>query len=537
MTHPLIIRRVLGDRPFAEVGEPRTAAEDPRHGHIVVGGNIGAIRWPSLGTAAIDRWPQYRIGVYRADDLSCRHLHHSYWPVNSIDFHPSLPLAAVGTGRYDGSWDFDGELLLVDLESGTVTTALEERREVLAVEWLDDRRLRLQVSPEDRDSDHAFTHAFETVIEREDWSAAADRIIGYRQLIGPRVRRVHPPDAEHAHDLLRDRGAGATVGWTLRRQVWAAETLDDGRVLAALQGARLECWRPSGELQWAVPDLDGGRQIHVCADQRSAWVHVRHTGRLTESGWRRAGNLVQRIALDDGRSLEEFDPGHAVTFTAGRGGWLAVREAWPARDQGQTVLLTPDNTEAARFTLPNHDFFAARRGSEPLFVQRPEGQAASGRQWVVAIALEETDGSPSVRRLFPLEWDGDRTMHLFAGPGIQVGNDALIYAATLHDHRGLLSQNSFVVRRRLAGGAPQWVYGTDQPVTALDGDDETVFAAHRSGRIVAIDASNGSPRWERDLHVAGLPVVPLSLTVPRAGRLLIGTVDGRILDCETSTGP
>ncbi|MCZ7456878.1 PQQ-binding-like beta-propeller repeat protein [Streptomyces sp. WMMC940] len=529
------IRRVLGDRPFAEIGDPSVVAVDPRRGDIVAGGDLGSIRWPPPGTAAVDRWPQYRIGVFSAGDLACRHLHHSYWPVNSVGIHPSLPLAAVGTGRYDGSWDFQGELLLVDLESGTVRTALEERREVLAVEWLDDRRLRLMVSPEDRDSDHAFTHAFETVIEREDWAAAGDRTIGFRELTGPRERRVRPPDAERARAFLRDRGAAAGSPWELRRQVWATETLDDGRVLAALQGARLECRLPSGELQWTVPDPDGGRQIHVCADQRSAWVHVRHTGRVTESGWRRAGNLVQRIALDSGRSLEEYDPGHAVMFTGGRGGWLAVREAWPAPERGQTVLLAPDNTEAARFVLPDHEHFAVRRAAEPLFVQRPE-TGAPGRQWVVTVALEVTDGTPSVRRLFPLDWDADRTMHLFAGPGTQVGDDALVHAATLHDHRGLLSRNSFVVRRRLADGAPQWEYGTDEPVTALDGDDHTVFAAFRSGRIVAVDAGTGSPLWERVLHVSGLPVVPLSLTAPRPGRLLVGTVDGRLLDCETSTG-
>ncbi|MER7819619.1 hypothetical protein [Streptomyces sp. NPDC096153] len=535
MTHPLRIRRVLGDRPFAEIGDPAVVAVDPRRGDLVVGGDIGSIRWPPLGTAAIDGWPRYRIGVFDAGDLRCRHLHHSYWPVNAVAFHPSLPLVAVGTGRYDGSWDFQGELLLVDLESGAVTSALAERREVPAVEWLDGRRLRLTVSPEDRDSDRAFTHAHETVIEREDWSAVGDRTIGLRELTGPRVRRVRPPGAEPARDFLRDRAAAAATPWELRRQVRAVEALDDGRVLAALQGARLECHLPSGELQWAVSDLDGGRQIHVCADRHSAWVHVRHTGRVTESGWRRAGNLVQRIALDSGRSLEEFDPGHAVTFTADRGGRLVVREAWPAPEQGQTVILAPDNTEAARFTLPNHDVFAVRRGSRPLFVQRPE-PGTSERQWVVALEREVTDGTPSVRRLFPLDWDGDRTMHVFAGPGTQVGDDALVHAATLHDHRGLLRHNAFVLRRRLADGAPQWVHGCDEPVTALDGDGRTVYAAHRSGSIVALDAGNGRPRWERVLHVSGRPVVPLSLTAPHAGRLLVGTVDGRILDCETSTG-
>lgn len=97
MTHPLRIRRVLGDRPFAEIGDPAVAAVDPRRGDLVVGGDIGSIRWPPLGTAAIDGWPRYRIGVFDAGDLRCRHLHHSYWPVNAVAFHPSLPLVAVGT--------------------------------------------------------------------------------------------------------------------------------------------------------------------------------------------------------------------------------------------------------------------------------------------------------------------------------------------------------------------------------------------------------------------------------------------------------
>ncbi|MDI9887008.1 hypothetical protein QMZ92_22210 [Streptomyces sp. HNM0645] len=232
------IRRVLGDRPFAEIGDPSVVAVDPRHGGIVVGGDLGSIRWPPPGTAAVDRWPQHRIGVFRAGDPACRHLHLSHWPVNSAGIHPSLPLAAVGTGRCDGSWDFHGELLLVDLESGAVRTALEERREVLAVEWLEDRRLRVMVSPEDRDSDLAFIHAFETLIEREDWSAAGDRTMGIRESAGPRERRVRPPDAERARPFLRDRGAAAGSSWELRRQVWAAETLDDGRVPAALPGTR-----------------------------------------------------------------------------------------------------------------------------------------------------------------------------------------------------------------------------------------------------------------------------------------------------------
>ncbi|MGW4234348.1 hypothetical protein ACWEF9_34635 [Streptomyces sp. NPDC004980] len=44
--------------------------------------------------------------------------------------------------------------------------------------------------------------------------------------------------------------------------------------------------------------------------------------------------------------------------------------------------------------------------------------------------------------------------------------------------------------------------------------------------------SDGSTRWRRILEVCGRPVVPLSLALMGPDRLVIGTVDGRILDCS-----
>jgi hypothetical protein len=532
MPDPLIVRRVLGDRPFAEIGEPTVAAADPRLGCVVVGGDMGRIPWPQSGRPPIDRWPQYRVGVYDAEDLRCRHVYDCRWPVNSVAFHPSLPLVAVGAGRYDGSWDFEGQLLLMDLESGDVRPVLDGLREVTSVRWLDERRLRLVVSPEDKEYEHAFSHGFEAVLERDDWPAVPPRSVGHRWVTGPRVPYGRPVDRGPARELLTERSAAAGAAWAPRRQVRAVEALADGRVLATLESARLECRLPSGELQWAVPDLDGGQQIHVSADQGSAWVNVRHTSRSTGSGWQRSGTLVERISLADGRSLEAFDPGSAVTFTGSRDGRLAVRTGWPDRQGGETILLTPGGAEAARFTLPASDF-RIRRGTELLFVQdlhpRPEGRA-----WVGALVAGEPDGEPELRRLFPLDWEPGRGSHLFPGPAVQLDGDALVQAAVVRGEEEALPRNAFVVRRRLPDGAPQWVFATDRPVTALDGDDDTVFAAHRSGEIVAIDARTGSPRWRHRLRVDGQVVVPLSLTSAGAGRLLVGTVDGRILDCATT---
>ncbi|WP_431966984.1 PQQ-binding-like beta-propeller repeat protein [Actinacidiphila sp. bgisy160] len=534
MPESLVVRRVLGDRPFAEIGEPGVAAVDERLGCLVVGGDMGWIAWPNPGRAPIDRWPRYRIGVYDADDLRCRHVYDCQWPVMSVAFHPLLPLAAVGVGRYDGSWDFEGQLLLMDLESGRVRPLLDDGRQVTFVRWLDARRLRLVVSPEDKDSAHAFSHGFEAVLERHDWRAVPPRSVGRREVTGPRVRYEGPPDRDRARDLLteRSRRIPGTV-WAPRRQVRAVEVLGDGRVLATVEGARLECWLPSGDLQWSVPDLDGARQIHVGADEASAWVNVQHTVRPAGSGWQGHGTLVERLSLADGRSLEAFDPGHAVTFAASRDGRLVIRAGSPDQRGGETRLLAPDGTELTRFTLTASDF-RLRRGADPLFVQDLHTRPGS-RAWIGALTIGEPGAEPGLRRLFALDWESGRGSHLFPGPAVQLGDAALVHAAVVRDHEEVHARNAFVVRRRLPDGAPRWVFAADEPVTALDADEDTVYAAHRSGEVVGLDPRTGSPRLRHRLRVGGQVVVPLSLAAAGAGRLLVGTVDGRILDCAPAS--
>ena len=61
---------------------------------------------------------------------------HSRFPVHAMAFHPVLPLLAVGTGRYDGGYFFEGELLLVHLETDETRTLIEHEvgRQVLVGE-------------------------------------------------------------------------------------------------------------------------------------------------------------------------------------------------------------------------------------------------------------------------------------------------------------------------------------------------------------------------------------------------------------------
>ncbi|WP_079273139.1 hypothetical protein [Streptomyces sp. TN58] len=138
MTHPFSVDRMLGTRPFAEIGHPALAVADGRRGLLAVTGTHGFSHHPA-------------VGVYDSATLSCRALVRSRDVVQAMAFHPTLPLLAVGTGSYDGGYFFTGDLLLLDLETGTSISAFEDGqgRQVLELEWLDEQRLRLLMAPPD----------------------------------------------------------------------------------------------------------------------------------------------------------------------------------------------------------------------------------------------------------------------------------------------------------------------------------------------------------------------------------------------------
>lgn len=136
MTVPLRVGRVLGDRPFAEVGSPALSVAAEGRGLLAVAGS-------SRPRA------EAPVGVYDVGDLACRALLRSRHPVHAMAFHPTLAVLVVGTGAYDGGYFFEGELLLLHLETGEAASLIEHPRgrQVLALEWLSDCDLSVVTAP------------------------------------------------------------------------------------------------------------------------------------------------------------------------------------------------------------------------------------------------------------------------------------------------------------------------------------------------------------------------------------------------------
>lgn len=84
----------------------------------------------------------------------------------------------------------------------------------------------------------------------------------------------------------------------------------------------------------------------------------------------------------------------------------------------------------------------------------------------------------------------------------------------------------------MAGEEPRWEFRTDRKATDLDHDTESVYITYDDGEFVVLGLRDGHVRLRRHLTVGGVPVVATALTVTEPGQLLIGTGDGRILDCS-----
>jgi hypothetical protein len=252
---------ILGDRPLAEVSEPAVAVADQARSLLAVAGAYG--HEPQTLAPV--------VAVYDTTDLTCRALTRARFPVHALAFHPTLPLLAIGTGQYDGGYFFRGELLRLDWETGVATSLLEEPdgREVLGLEWLTDRELRVLLAPPDDWKDReARVEGHVAVLHRADWRAVPKQSITYADLAGPRVAAPRPDGRAEAARLVAALAPEADP----RRHVRAVEELPDGRVLATLDGMGLEAWLPTGERQWTVPDAKGGQEIVVAPDGQSAWV-------------------------------------------------------------------------------------------------------------------------------------------------------------------------------------------------------------------------------------------------------------------------
>ncbi|GIG66421.1 hypothetical protein [Phytomonospora endophytica] len=500
----LTLTRVLGDVPFTEIGKPTVVAR--RGGLVAVGGDLASLYWDG-NQSADTLWGRHRLGVYEDGGERCRVLLETDSAIRDLAFHPALPLVAVGTGGYDGGNYFTGELLILDVETSVTVSVTGDDREVRRVRWTNARTLDVLVAPpNDDDFTDARHRSFREVIVRDDWRAPGTHLFGEHR----DADSVPTPKAVHET-------------WKSRGQVWAVAP-HEGGVLAARDGVVAEKWSADGEPAWSVSHAGGARQLLVDPGGGTALVNVTH--RLGDGR-----DLVARVSLDDGRVLAEFGEGWPVVLSGAEDGSVLLRHT-SHREEHPAVLFDPSGRLVTTVELfgcdtVNHPFAVGGAARPLVLVGEPD--APHRNKWVAAV-----DGE-GVGRLFPVEWDAVLDRHLFGGPGVVTGG-TLVHAGTVYHGHGLLPGNAFVVARDARTGEARWVHTADVPVTAVDTDGERVYAAFNTGEVVVLALDDGTVLHREELQVRGRPAVALSLAIDGPGRLLAGTVDGRILDLAVVHG-
>ncbi|WP_128763523.1 hypothetical protein [Micromonospora sp. MW-13] len=536
--------RVLGAGPFREIGQPRVVATHPDGEVIVVAGALVRPQWQGRDVSGRSRphsgW--YPAAVYRSGDLACVTHFTTRWPANTIAFHPTLPLVAIGTGAYDGGWAYEGELLLLNLSTGTTVSVLTYPREVRQVTWGNPQTLDLVLAiPCDEDEQRFGTTSLACSIQRDDWDRATTAMLRmpYGETPVPDGPRTDLALAATIIErLCRQRG----LNWKVRRGVWAVDSLPDGRIIAALEGVRLESWSPAAEEPlWRLPTDGAGCQVNVLPDGRTALAVTQTARRFEDRRWTIDPSVVAQVDLDTGAVETIHEPAWPAIVVSRADGWWALRgtEHTGQATPEEITLRSPDGAPAATVSLGRYDlfnhFFDIRYAPDLPFLQ---GRADKPWQdkWVVAVDVPEG----SVRRLFPLEWDASRAGHLFGGCGAYLDDrsgPALVHTGAVHDGAGLLPGKAFVVRRAYPTGELQWVFTADHQATALDADGDFVYVTFNSGELVLLRAEDGAVQARQELRVNGHRVVPLSLVRLSPGRLAIGTLDGRVLVCSLAASP
>ncbi|MEU2453297.1 hypothetical protein ABZ605_24865 [Streptomyces sp. NPDC012765] len=549
MIFPFTVDRILADRSRAECGRSFITVPAPGGAHVVLGGHDFA--------GSGDGYP---IGLYAAAplpdgeteapapssdpsaDAPALYWLRSRWPLRAAAFHPTRPLLVLGTGSYDGGYFFEGELVLVDLDTGEHRYLFADdcRREVRSLEWTDAHTLRLLLAPPDDWQDRAARSEGHRVdLVRPDWRTVPARSVRHADLAGPRVPAPLPEPTPPVAVPDRD---GPRPG-----EIRSLTVLPGGDILLTADHALLERWSAEGDRRWSLPagpDLGGGRTAAVLADGASAWVEAlvpRHGG----------GGAFLRICLAGGTELARHTtPGAAALVTTSEGPLLVPmpggygERARSRFRHGPHAIFRDVPRPPCTCDCPWDD-----DGDCDCQCTCPECVVGDDEEvWLTTVDASPVDDGTDLafpvaercRRRFPWSWEPGETH--FGGPGVWVGETDLVMATVRHDGRVGVPKQGFVVRRPIgeaATGTPAWVFPVDRTPTALDIDrsTDTVLVALSGGELIALDAATGTPRARGHVHVRGVPVIPTSLTVTGPGRLLLGTGDARVLLCRLAVGP
>ncbi|MFF7329895.1 PQQ-binding-like beta-propeller repeat protein [Streptomyces sp. NPDC008150] len=473
-------------------------------------------------------------------------------------------MLAIGGGYYDGGFSFHGELLLANLETGGTVSALDTSVEVRTVSWRPDRDgrvLDIGVSPtsDNELGRDAFVAGFDGMVERADWTAVGPGSIGRKELDGPHRPNVGRTTERSARRALRRLARQAGRRWTYRGAVQDLRMLGDGRFLAAVDGGLLEAWDTDGNPLWSVPGPRGGGRLVPERGGDTVWALSRAFGPpASGSAWRNQLLRCVRYSVHDGTRLRQ----RSLQASAYLGRAAGLAALLPAGAVSPPLLMDTEEDAGGiggalprpvepRASFPGAPALLPVRGARVPYALLPatdHGASSLSGSWVARVDVvaaasgsdaavgdtaapgpADSAGRAVLRRLFPLPVGSSALGHL--GPLAEI-LDARGPALLVTSEPPRQDRTAWPVARfRLPDGRVLW--RTDlgaRPTALLHLPSRNLLCVALSDDSLAVlDARDGSLGHRQRLVVGGLPTTAHTLTEADDGRLLVGTVDGRVL--------
>ncbi|MEO8553469.1 MAG: hypothetical protein ABI678_26025, partial [Kofleriaceae bacterium] len=354
---------------------------------------------------------RHGVGIYDARTRALLARLHTAFPTNAIALHPTRDEVALATGKYDGGYFFEGQLLVWNWRTGAWHSELRDNREVKRVSWHGDD-LTVVISPA-TDEDPPGELMFALIPARAGDGAGwqPDEPQDGDPRLDPALGRLAPVPApsstlEHYRPLVAGRSRVTAIQW-----------LADGRVAIGDAAGTLRLWEPA---------TDRTRELRVETAVVAMWRHPDHELLLQVD----AGRTRTTLCALAGETLEVvagFASQHSCSVD--RHGRILARSL--SEPEGHESRILERDGRVAECALGHHDafnHFIRLDGGDELYFLQGTPPTSHENKYLCALTA-----SGAIERRMP--WDG-ATHHAMSGIGTLVGVGRLARGFLIHNSGG-----------------------------------------------------------------------------------------------------
>lgn len=485
---------------------------------------------------------RYRVALYRPPNAKpFAVFDHLLYPANDVGFHPYEPAVVIATGRYDGGWAFEGELIVWDWGVGRYSNEIGPIPEVVRSRFCDDGSCIIaHVRPWDEDASDGQRDPFDTFYEiRAAYSADLYEGVFNSGSIAQQISNQHPLSAKEVDYDPRHLGGVEKLESALRQEfglaefkarsaIWDVAWLGDSEIGIVHDDCQLEILDPDGRTKSKFVGPGHGVQIFR---HPTPLVHVAHQDEAAESWPDSFGSQLLRYDGVELGAVVDFEGRY--TFSVSQDGWILGRRdrSFKMAGGGMDVIGDPGLMDWSKHNLGHYDVFnhfLRVDGAPYLFAIQGKPPSSHERKH---FCLVSTEGS--VRQLWPILRDtGDYSSHAMEcafGYVADSAGEGIIASGRHHSPDPRQPYTGFIYRKQLQDGKEIWRHETKASATAIKAisGHEVILVAFLNGDVAAIESSSGTILQWSEFRPGGELSVIFSFDIS-AKNIVVGTVDGRV---------